>query len=106
MKALAFVGTSLADLGDFPAEARRTAGFELWQVQRGLMPSDFKPMLNVGPGVYEIRVRASGQWRLIYVARFENSVYVLHAFGKKSQKTRIEDIELARKRYQQIKDST
>ena len=104
MKALAFVGASLADLSDFPAEARRTAGHELWQVQCGLMPSDFKPMLNVGPGAYEIRVKASGQWRVIYVARFENSIYVLHAFGKKSQKTRTEDIELARKRYQQIKD--
>ena len=78
------------------------AGFELWQVQNGLMPSDFKPMLNVGLGVYEIRVRVSGEWRVIYVARFADSVYVLHAFRKKTQKTRKEDIEIASRRYRQI----
>ena len=46
LKPLKFVGSSLADLADFPEKARRQAGFELWQVQRGLMPSDFKPMLG------------------------------------------------------------
>lgn len=52
MKLLRFVGSSRVDLGDFPEDARRQAGFELWQVQRGLMPSDFKPMLGVGAGAY------------------------------------------------------
>ncbi|WP_363169431.1 hypothetical protein [uncultured Lamprocystis sp.] len=50
MKPLRFVGSSLDDLQNFPADARRDAGFELDAVQRGLMPSDFKPMLNVGQG--------------------------------------------------------
>lgn len=52
MKELHFVGTALDDLRDFPMEARREAGFELGLVQRGYMPSDFKPMLNVGAGAY------------------------------------------------------
>jgi phage-related protein len=104
LKPLKFIGSSLSDLGDFPVEARRLAGFELWQVQSGLMPSDFKPMLNVGQGAYEIRVRVSGEWRVIYVARFADSVYVLHAFRKKTQKTRKEDIEIASRRYRQIRD--
>lgn len=56
MKILRFVGSSLDDLKNFPAEARRAAGFALDAVQRGLMPSDFRPMLNVGSGVYEIRL--------------------------------------------------
>ena len=56
MKTLRFVGSSLDDLRDFPLEARRAVGFELDAVQRGQMPSDFKPMLNVGSGVYEIRI--------------------------------------------------
>ncbi len=94
MKTLRFVGSSLDDLKNFPAEARREAGFELDAVQRGLMPSDFKPMLAVGAGAYEIRVRVLGEWRIIYVAKFERAVYVLHAFQKKTQKTRKEDIEL------------
>ena len=104
MKALSFLGTSLDDLADFPAEAKRASGFELWQVQRGLMPSDFKPLLGVGPGAYEIRIRVLGEWRVVYVAKFAKSVYVLHAFQKKTQKTRKEDIDIARRRYQDIKE--
>ena len=102
MKPLRFVGSSLDDMKDFPAEARRAAGFELHGVQCGLMPSDFKPMLNVGPGAYEIRLHVQGEWRVIYVAKFEDGIYVLHAFRKKTQKTRVEDIELAARRYRQI----
>ena len=104
MKALRFVGSSLDDLKSFPAEARREAGFELDAVQRGLMPSDFKPMLAVGAGAYEIRVRVLGEWRIIYVAKFERAVYVLHAFQKKTQKTRKEDIELAARRYRLVEE--
>jgi phage-related protein len=76
MKALKFVGGSLDDLTDFPLEARCTSGFELWQVQRGLSPSDFKPMPAVGVGAFEIRVHVLGEWRVIYVAKFEDAVYV------------------------------
>jgi len=94
----------LDDLRDFPAEVRREIGFELDAVQRGQMPSDFKPMLDIGAGAYEIRVHVQGEWRVIYVAKFESAVYVLHAFQKKTQRTRKEDIELAAKRYRQIGD--
>lgn len=104
MKTLRFIGSSLDDLKNFPAEARREAGFELDAVQRGLMPSDFKPMLAVGAGAYEIRVRVLGEWRIIYVAKFERAVYVLHAFQKKTQKTRKEDIELAARRYRLVEE--
>ncbi|BCB27978.1 hypothetical protein SKTS_28640 [Sulfurimicrobium lacus] len=102
MKKLRFVGSSLDDLKNFPAEARRDAGFELDAVQRGLMPSDFRPMLNIGSGTYEIRLHVLGEWRVIYVAKMADAVYVLHAFQKKTQRTRRENIELAARRYQQI----
>ena len=104
MKLLEFVGSSLDALREFPAEARRAAGFELGFVQRGLDPSDWKPMNDVGAGVREIRIHVLGEWRVLYVAKFAAAVYVLHAFQKKTQKTRREDIELARKRYRQIGD--
>ena len=104
MKLLKFAGSSLSDLREFPAEARRAAGFELWQVQCGLMPSDFKPLLGVGPGAYEIRVRVEGEWRMIYVAKYSDNIYVLHAFRKKTRKTRKDDLELAHRRYRQIKE--
>ncbi len=104
MKPVRFVGSSLDDLRNFPAEARRQAGFELYAIQRGLEPSDWKPMNVVGAGVREIRIHVLGEWRVLYVAKFSDAVYVLHAFQKKSQKTRREDIELARQRYRQIGD--
>ncbi|MBE2196103.1 MAG: type II toxin-antitoxin system RelE/ParE family toxin [Caldilineaceae bacterium] len=102
MKPLRFIGSSLDDLRDFPAEARRQAGYELRIVQRGQEPSDWKPMQNVAPGVREIRIRVLGEWRVLYVAQFAEAVYVLHAFQKKTQQTRREDIELARRRYREI----
>ena len=96
------MGSSLSDLKEFPAETRRAAGFELSFVQQGLEPSDWKPMNSVGAGVREIRVHVLGEWRVLYVAKFAAAIYVLHAFQKKTQKTRREDIELARARYRHI----
>jgi phage-related protein len=98
MKPLRFVGSSLDDLRDFPAEARRQAGFELYAVQRTLEPTDWKPMTAVGSAAREIRIHVLGEWRVLYVAKFDDAVFVLHAFQKKSRKTRREDIELARQR--------
>jgi len=102
MKPLNFVGSSLDDLRNFPDEARRAAGFELRAVQSGLEPSDWKPMQVIGPGVNEIRIHVLGEWRVIYVTKFRNAVYVLHAFHKKTRKTGRRDIDLARQRYRQI----
>jgi phage-related protein len=102
MKPLNFVGSSLDDLRNFPDEARRAAGFELRGVQNGLEPSDWKPMPAVGPGVKEIRIHALGEWRVIYVAKLRDAIYVLHAFRKKTRKTSRPDIEVARQRYKQI----
>lgn len=83
MKPLTFIGSSLNDLSAFPEESRRVAGHELWQVQQGLQPSDFKPMPSVGSECYEIRIHLSGQWRVLYVAKFKEAVYVLHALRRK-----------------------
>lgn len=102
MKPLEFVGSSREDLRIFPAEARRAAGFELSFVQQGLALSDWRPIHEIGSGVMEIRIHARGEWRVIYVAKLAGAVYVLHAFEKKTRKTRQTDIELARKRYREI----
>lgn len=101
-KPLDFVASALADLRAFPEDARRRAGFELHQVQQGRSPSDWKPMAIVGRGVLEIRVRTRVEHRIFYVARFDEAVYVLHAFQKKTQKTPKRDIELARARLAQV----
>lgn len=94
-----WLGTSLNAVREFPPEVRNLIGQQLLFVQRGLMPSDFKPMPTVGAGVYEIRVRLDNQYRVIYVAKFSESVYVLHSFIKKTAKTAAPDLEMAKKRY-------
>ena len=102
MKLLKFVGSSLDDLRDFPEEARRAAGFELRALQDGFEPRDCKSVRVVGTGAKEIRIHVLGEWRVIYVAKIRDAIYVLHAFQKKTQKTSQCDIDLARKRYKQI----
>lgn len=103
MKSLRFVGSSQDDLREMPATVRHALGVELMTVQFGGEPSDFKPMKEVGAGAYEIRYRdTNGAFRVMYVAKFADAVYVLHAFQKKTQKTAKADIELAAKRYKLI----
>lgn len=102
-KPISFWGSALDDLKAFPATVRREAGVQLDRVQRGLDPSDWKPMGTIGSGAREIRVRAAdGAFRVLYVAKFEDAVYVLHCFQKTTQKTERHDIELAKARYKAI----
>jgi len=101
VKRVTFHGDSLDRLRDFPEDARREAGHELYQVQKGGDPSDWKPMSTIGAGVREIRIRdAVGAYRVIYIATFADAIHVLHAFEKKTQKT---DLELATARLRQLK---
>lgn len=102
MKPLKFVGNSLADLRSFPRETMREAGYQLNQVQLGFEPSDWKPMKSIGSGVREIRIHKEGEYRVIYIAKLHETVYVLHTFQKKAQKTPRKDIELAKNRLKLI----
>lgn len=100
MKPVRFLGDSLKSIRDFGEDAKRDAGFQLDRVQRGLEPSDFKPMSGIGRGVQEIRLRdETGTYRVIYTARLADAVYVLHAFQKKTQTTPKRDIDVARTRW-------
>ena len=102
MKPLKFVASSLDDLREFPAEARRAAGFELDAVQRGLEPSDWKPMNEVGAGVREIRIHVLGEWRVLLCGSIRRGCLCASCFPEETQKTRREDIALASQRYRQI----
>ena len=103
MRPVRFLGDSLKCLRDFPEDARHDAGYQLDKVQRGGQPDDFKPMPAIGKGVEEIRVsEPSGAYRVIYVARRVEAVYVLHAFRKKTQATPKKELEVARGRYRQV----
>jgi len=92
-----WVGRTLERIRGFRADARRQVGFQLRRVQDGLDPSDWKPMRSVGAGVVEIRVHGDGEYRVLYVAKFAEAVYVLHAFEKRTKQTRQADIELGRR---------
>lgn len=103
MKPIEFLGDSLKALSEFPRDARQDAGRQLWKVQKGNLPDSFKPMPDIGKGVEEIRVQdESGIYRVIYTARLADSVYVLHAFQKKTMRTSKQDNAIARRRFKQL----
>jgi phage-related protein len=99
-KEIRWVGSSYDDLLAFPKAPRKEAGFQLGKVQAGLEPTDWKPFDEVGSGTREIRISdAKGIFRVMYVAKFEDAIYVLHCFQKKSQATSKQDKEIAAARY-------
>ena len=102
LKPVRWRGASHAAMRELPGDARFEAGHELNRLQQGLDPVNWKPMSTIGPGVAEIRVYAGREYRVFYLARFAEAVYVLHVFEKKSRKTSGLDLELGRVRYRQL----
>ena len=103
VKPVEFLGDSIDALRAFPGSARQDAGFQLDKVQRGEDPDDWKPMSTIGAGVREIRIRdEAGAFRVIYLAKLADAVYVLHCFQKKAQETSEKDIKLARSRFKEL----
>ena len=99
------MGNSRASVRRFPEKARVAAGYQLYRVQCGDDPTDWKPMPDIGAGVREIRIReSSGAFRVIYLANRGRRVFVLHGFRKKSEKTNQWDLRLAQERFRQIGD--
>ncbi|SEC34929.1 Phage-related protein [Rhizobiales bacterium GAS188] len=102
-KTVNFRGTALDDLRAFPEAARREAGYQIDKVQNGRDPTDWKAVNTVGRGAREIRIwDAGGAFRVLYVAKFADSVYVLHCFQKKTQATSRADLDLAARRYRDL----
>ena len=99
LKPFTWLGDRLIRARAAPADIRSDTGYHLGLVQRGESPADFKPIPDVGPGVMEIRRHGDNEFRVFYVARFEEAVYVLRAFVKKTQATRKADIDLGATRY-------
>ena len=89
---------------EFPVPAKREAGYQLDRVQRGLDPTDWKPIKSVGQGVREVHIQHDGQYCVIYVASFEETIYVLHAFQKKTRKTNRQDLDTAKRALQEALD--
>jgi len=106
MKELIFTGDSLKRVRSFPVDVRRDAGRKLLTVQQGDAVSDSKPLVGVAAGVQELRLwDESGTYRVVFVAKFAEAIYVLHAFQKKTQATTARDLDLVRRRYEEVRES-
>jgi len=102
-KPIRWLGSSFRDFGRLPVEAREEIGIQLLRVQKEIQPLDWKPMITIGVGVKEIRIRNRNNiFRVFYLAKYSDLVYVLHVFQKKSQKTNIRDIHIAKRRFKSI----
>jgi phage-related protein len=104
VKDVVFIGGADDDLRSLPPTARQRAGYQLYLVQTGADPTDWKPMTTIGPGCREIRIREdSGAYRVFYVATIGDAIYVLHCFQKKTQRTTNADIDIGKTRYQTMR---
>jgi phage-related protein len=100
VKRVVWLGASLEAVQGWTAEAQRDTGYQLFKIQSGLDPSDWKPMPGVGSGVQEIRIHCGNEYRVLYLAKLAEAVYVLHAFEKKTGKTPQAALDAARRRLQ------
>jgi len=102
MKPLLWVRRSRDEVRAFPPDARREAGYQLGRVQFGAEPVDWRAMPEIGPGVCEIRIHGAVERRVLYVAKFPEAVYVLHAFEKRSRRTTRLNLDVARRRWRAL----
>ena len=102
-KDICFLGSTLEDIISFPNDAKREIGYQLVFIQACENPEDWKSFSDIGAGVKEIRIHKSNEFRVIYVTKFDECIYVLHAFVKKDKRTRKSDIDLAKQRYKEIR---
>jgi len=107
-RAVGFVNRAAKEeLRGLPDTVRKHIGFQLHQVQEGLMPDDFKPMPTVGAGVIEIRVRDENNdniGRCFYTLKVKNTVYILHSFIKKTEKTSEKNLKTGKRRLKELRD--
>lgn len=87
----------------FPEEIKDDGGYQLDRIQKGLDADDCEPMDSIGIGAYELRLdNSQNEYRVIYVVKFDDAVWVLHAFQKTTRKTSAKDIALAKGRYEKL----
>lgn len=101
---VAWEGDAREVLQSFPEDVKQNLGFQLWQLQQGERPSDYRPLPSVGAGVFELRDQDERSWyRVIYLSRVHDVIYVLHCFEKKSREMPRRDFEKARHRLKAVK---
>lgn len=101
---ICWMGDSKEVLSAFPQDVKAVLGYSLRRLQKGALPDcDARRMELVGKGVWELKTADERTWyRVMYLTRVGDSLYVLHAFEKSSRKTDRRDLEIARSRFQQV----
>jgi len=100
---VAWEGDCLEVLRAFPEGVRQNLGFELWQLQQGQRPADCRPLPSVGAGVFELRDQDERAWyRVVYLSRINDVIYVLHCFEKKSREMPRRNFETAKRRLKAV----
>ena len=90
-----------AEIQHWPLEIKKDLGSILTKLQKGepVGHPDTKPMINVAPGVFEIRLKdGSGAYRAFYILKTAHGIMVFHSFKKKTRKTPIQEIETGKRR--------
>jgi phage-related protein len=102
---ISWEGDSLEVLKTWPREVQRDFGLSLLNLQEGVRPTlAARPMKSIGPGVFELKAADEAAWyRMIYLARIEDTIYVLDSFTKKSRKTEKNDLNRAKARLTHVK---
>jgi phage-related protein len=92
-----WVGDAKTVLSGFPEPVKGVLGYSLRRLQKGLLPDcDTRRMESVGKGVWELKTADERSWyRVIYLTRIGDRIYVLHSFEKSSRKTDKRDREIA-----------
>lgn len=104
LASVAWEGDSREVLKSFPQTVTENFGFELWQLQQGERPRNYRPLASIGPGVFELRDQDESTWyRVVYLSRIEDVIYVLHCFEKKSREMPKKDFQKARQRFKAVK---
>jgi len=102
LKEVIWIGSSLDDLKKFPKAVKEEVGFTLYEIEKGKMPQNVKPLKGLGSGVMEIVTNYNkNTYRSVYAIKLDNNIYVLHVFQKKSKtgiKTPKQDVELIKRR--------
>ncbi len=102
MKDIVFMGDSQSVIRDWGEDVRKEVGHQLFRIQNGFNPENFKPHKTIGMGVQELRVKIGNEYRVIYTVKHSDAIYVLAAFMKKTQKTPKQAIDLAKRRLKEI----
>jgi phage-related protein len=104
LAAIVWEGDSLEVLGSFPEGVTQNFGFELWQLQQGERPRNYRPLPSIGPGVLELRDQDESRWyRVVYLSRTDDVIYVLHCFEKKSREMPGKDFQKSKQRLKAVK---